>query len=278
MYNATVELLRARDDARILRVVPDGPKLRYHAGQYGSLGLRSERASDQLIKRPYSLASSLIDGATGALIDPAETPHYEFYINRVAGGGNGREPLTPKLFALKTGDRIFCGQKMVGYYTLDHVPGDRHLLFVDAVTGESANNALVTQALRDARPIRICQILAAPEGWQSLYASEHLALMARCPSYRYRVIAGRSYRPLEAEVAEWLRDPARAEQDLGFPLTPERCHVLLCGDPAMIGAPTKQGAWRYEHQRQGLVPLLTAAGFTVSTRFKAGTITHEAYW
>ncbi len=276
LYNATVTVLKERPDARVIRVVPDGAAMRYQAGQYGSLGLQSDRNPGRLIKRPYSLASPIVDSATGALVDHSETGHYEFYFNRIPAA-NGRESLTPKLFALKTGDRIHCGRKITGYYTLDQIPRDRHLLFVDSTTGESANNALINQALREKWPARICQLSAGPDGWRSLYEAEHAALMARMPAYRYHAIAG-SYQALESKMAAWLRDPGLAEEALGFPLAPERCQVFLCGDPQMIGAPAKQGAWRYQHAEQGLIPLLTAAGFTLSTRFKQGTIAHEAYW
>lgn len=277
LENATVQIVRTRPDARIIRVVSDGPKARYLPGQYGSLGLPSATQPGRLIKRPYSVSSSILDLATGALIDPDVVSYYEFYVNRV-DAATGRESLTPKLFALRDGDRIFCGRKIVGYYTLHAVPMDQHLLFISTTTGESANNAMVNQALRERPSVRVCQVLVTTNGWRSLYTEEHAALMRREPRYRHVPLHVDSYAVAEARLGRWLRDGSHAQDELGFALDPARSHVFLCGDPALIGAPTKQGAWRYEMPTSGAIPTLTASGFALRTRFRPGTVDYEAYW
>jgi len=276
--NATVEVVTSRETERIIRVVLDGSKIRYLAGQYGSLGLGSDRQPTTVIKRPYSLSSSIVDLQTGALIDHQDAPYYEFYFNRVANGV-GREQLTPKLFGLQSGDRIFCGPKIVGYYTAEHVPaGTSAVLLVGSTTGESANNALVNYLLRERQGIRICHVTAGPEGWESLYRAEHEFVMARWFSYRYQTVCSSSYRVIEERLASWLRDPGVSTQELGFVLRPETTHVFLCGDPAMIGAPKKKGAWQYETPVHGLIALLRRAGFALCTRFARGQVDYETYW
>jgi len=278
LYNATVTCVRDGADARVIHVVPDGPKVRHVAGQYGSLGLRSDVDPTRLIKRPYSLSSSMLDLTTGQLIHQQETPYYEFYFNRVDLTTRTREPLTPKLFTLQRGARIFCSQKIVGYYTLQDVPRDRHLLLIDSVTGESANNALVAQALRERPGVRVAQLLIANNGWRSLYEEEHAALMRRYATYRYLTVCVDSYEAAETRLMAWQQDGPRAQAELGFALDPRSCHLFLCGDPALIGAPTKHGAWRYDVPTNGLIPILTARGFTLHTRFRPGTMDYEAYW
>ncbi|PIQ83375.1 MAG: hypothetical protein COV75_07815 [Candidatus Omnitrophica bacterium CG11_big_fil_rev_8_21_14_0_20_63_9] len=275
--NATVHIVKARLDARVVRVVPDAPKVRYLPGQYGSLGLPSATLPGRWIKRPYSVSSSILEVATGTLIDPEAVSYYEFYVNRV-DAGKSAEPLTPRLFTLNDGDRIFCGRKIVGYYTLHAVPPQRHLLFVSTTTGESANNAMVNQALRERPGVRVCQVLVAVNGWRSLYAEEHAALMRCEPRYRYVVLQVDAYAAAEARLGAWLQDARCAADELGFVLDPAQSHVFLCGDPALIGAPTKQGAWRYERSQHGLIRPLTAAGFSLRTRFQPGTVDYEAYW
>ena len=278
LYNATAELVRDGGDARVIRVLPDQPKGRHLAGQYGSLGMPSEVHPGRLIKRPYSLSCSMINLETRQLIDAQETPYYEFYFNRVTPRLAGPESLTPKLFRLRSGDRIFCGRKITGYYTLQDVPAGRHLLFISTLTGESANNALIAQALREGRWGRISHLLVGTNGWRSLYEAEHDALMRAMPTYRCRTLRVETYAAVEARLAEGLRDAARAEDELGFALDPARSHVFLCGDPALIGAPAKQGAWRYVTPTHGAIPILTAGGFSLRTRFKLGTIEYETYW
>ena len=279
LSNATVEVIKARPTERVIRVVPDGPKIRYVAGQYGSLGLGSDRQpTTTVIKRPYSLSSSIVDLPTGALIDHQEVPYYEFYFNRVENG-LGHEPLTPKLFGLRNGDRIFCGSKIVGYYTAEHMsPDTSAVLLIGSTTGESANNALVNHLLRERQGIRICHVTVGPGGWESLYRAEHEFVMGRWPSYRYHTVCGPSYRLIEGRMAGWLRDAEASTQELGFILQPETTHVFLCGDPAMIGAPKKKGGWKYESPDHGLIALLQRAGFALCTRFARGQVDYETYW
>lgn len=277
-YNATVHVLKARDTERIIRVIPDGPKSRYLAGQYGSLGLGSDQHPATLVKRPYSLSSSIVDLQTGRLIDHHDVPYYEFYFNRV-DSGLGREPLTPKLFGVRSGDRIFCGGKIVGYYTAEHVPpGTSTVLLIGSTTGESANNALVNHLLRERHDVSICHVTVGPTGWESLYRAEHECVMAQRPSYRYHTVCGSSYRVIEECLTRWLRDAKASTQELGFVLRPETTHVFLCGDPTMIGAPEKKGGWRYETPNEGLIALLRQGGFALCTRFTQGQVDYEVYW
>lgn len=229
-------------------------------------------------KRPYSLSSSIVDLKTGALIDHDEVPYYEFYFNRVEERA-GREQLTPKLFRLQSGDRIFCGSKIVGYYTASHVPmGTSSVLVIGSTTAESANNALINHLLRERRDLRIGHVTAGPEGWESLYRAEHEFLMARGFAYRYHTVCGSSCRLIEARLASWLHDPEVAMAELGCVLRPEATHVFLCGDPTMIGAPKKKGGWQYETPDHGLMALLRGAGFSLCTRFARGQVDYETYW
>ena len=58
--NATVKIHRSNSNCSIFRVHPNSPIRRFKPGQYGSLGLISN-AGDKLIKRAYSISSSIID-------------------------------------------------------------------------------------------------------------------------------------------------------------------------------------------------------------------------
>ncbi len=116
----------------VLQVTPDQPLPPFKAGQYTVLGLpgsapRSGYADPEdppldpakVIKRAYSIASSSLEGT-----------YLEFYIALVRTGA-----LTPRLFALQPGDRIWLGTKIVGMFTLDDVPAERQLVFVATGTG-----------------------------------------------------------------------------------------------------------------------------------------------
>ena len=101
----------------ILQVVPDGWNYPdYVPGQFALLGLFGSASRcalaepeippadpDKLIKRAYGIASS-----------PANREFLEFYVALVPGGA-----LTPRLFNLKIGDRIWLSQKAAGKFTYD---------------------------------------------------------------------------------------------------------------------------------------------------------------
>lgn len=58
-------------------------------------------------------------------------------------------------------------------------------------------------------------------------------------------------------------DPATYEAVVGAPLTPEECHVFLCGNPAMIDA---------------VEALLVERGFATDTHEQRGNLHFERYW
>ena len=108
----------------ILRVAPDGWDLPdFESGQYVVLGLppSSSRSplsipehyppeEDKLIRRAYSIASSSV-----------QHEYLEFYINMVSNGA-----LTPRLFNLEVGDRLWISSHVTGMFTLAEVPPDKN--------------------------------------------------------------------------------------------------------------------------------------------------------
>ena len=278
MYNATAEVLRETPQARVIRVRPDRPKHSHLGGQYGSLGLASAADPAKLVKRAYSIAHPVLDPETRELVSLDDTDWLEFYFNRVEPAA-GREGLTPKLFALKTGDRLFCGEKITGHCTLERVPRERDVLFVSTTTGEAAANSILADFLAQGRPGGACSLVLGDAGWESLYSASHAALPAAFPRARVvTVSAADAVARAEALLAGALADADASRRAFGFALAPAKTHVFLIGDPAMIGAPRKLGAWRTEAAGGGLLPLLSEKGFTPATRFKEGDIDHESYW
>ena len=109
----------------ILRVVPDGWQVPdFTAGQFAVLGLPGDAprfegaapeenapAPDKLLKRAYSIASA-----------STQKEYLEFFVALVPTGG-----LTPRLFALEAGDRLWLGPRGSGRFTLDAAPADADL-------------------------------------------------------------------------------------------------------------------------------------------------------
>src|SRR5262245_370710 len=162
-YNGTVVFLdKIHSDLMVMRVRPDFPRPPHEPGQYCTLGLgyweprvegcQSETLRPEeltkVVRRAYSISSS-VEAEPRKLYDPDASDWLEFYIVLVRENIDGRVPaLTPRLFALKEGDRIQIGEKMAGHYTLEPVrPGDT-VVFLSTGTGEAPHNYMLWELLR----------------------------------------------------------------------------------------------------------------------------------
>ena len=269
-------MVTSNGEARVIRVYPDTYKMKYKPGQYGSLGLESQKNSEKIVKRAFCISSSMVNVSNGELIDHDNIDYYEFYFNKVPK--NNREQLTPKLFDLITGDRLFCGEKIVGYYTTDNLKDGMNVLLLGTTTGESPNNSIVTELLLHEKASRICNVVIGPPKWESLYMEQHQALMTLYNNYLFRIIHTERMSDLENMIASALDDEDYSIDNFGFNLNYKSSHVYLSGDPAMIGAPKKKGRWEYDHSKSGAIPILTSNSFEISTRFKPGKVEYECYW
>ncbi len=276
IYNASVNIIYSSDEARVIRVYPDAYKMKYKPGQYGSLGLESQNNPNKILKRAFCISSSMIDSSNNKIINHDNIDYYEFYFNKVLN--TGKEQLTPKLFGLRNGDRLFCGEKIVGYYTTDNLKADMNVLLLGTTTGESPNNSIVAELLLDGRALNICNVTIGPPNWKSLYMEEQQILMNLYDNYFFRTINTQKISDLEIMIASALADEDHSTSYFGFNLNPKSSHVFLSGDPAMIGAPIKKGRWEYEHSTGGIIPILTSYGFEISNRFKSGNVEYECYW
>lgn len=263
--NATVTLRNEINHGLlVLQVTPDGELTPFKPGQYTVLGLpgsspRSVYADpedppadpDKMIKRAYSIASSSLEGE-----------YLEFYIALVRTGG-----LTPRLFALKEGDRVWLGKRIVGMFTLDDAPAGNHLVFVATGTGLAPYLSMLRSAYEfDAdRTTVVCH--AARVSWDLGYRSELEGMAARYPNFHYLPIIDEIDRDpnWQGEVGFVNRfvEEGTIVELLGHELDPANTSVFLCGNPLMI---------------DGMMQLLANAGFTKHTRKQPGSLFVEEYW
>jgi len=296
-YNGTVVYLhRAHSDLMMLRVKPDSPRHAHQPGQYGTLGLgyweprvegcqlESLKPEDlpKIVRRAYSL-SCPIEGHTGELYDPSETDWLEFYIVLVRENVDGRVPaLTPRLFALKEGDRIQIGEKITGHYTLDAVkPGD-NVIFLGTGTGEAPHNYMLWELLRRGHTGKVLSACCVRYSQDLGYLTTHRRLMGRYPNYKYLPLTTREATATRKVYIQDAITSGELEEQLGATLDPAATHVFLCGNPKMIGVPVRDketGALTYP-QPQGVIEILEARGFRAdvsATKFK-GNVHFEEYW
>ena len=166
-YNATVTSLRkVRSDLMVMRVRPDFPRPAHKPGQYSTLGMgfwepripdvQSEVLAPgderKLARRAYSISCSVLDDHH-ELLDIDRTDWLEFYIVLVRESGKKLGPaLTPRLFLLREGDRLYLGEKITGHFTLDPVKPEDNVVFLATGTGEAPHNYLVWGLLRRGLP------------------------------------------------------------------------------------------------------------------------------
>lgn len=297
-YNATVaSLKKVHSDLMILRARPDTPRGVHKPGQYSVLGLgyweprfpgsQEEDLRDgeevKLARRSYSISCSILDDR-GDLLDPSRMDWLEFYIVLVRKSEKGTPPaLTPRLFLLGEGERIYVGEKITGAYVLDPVGPDDTVIFLATGTGEAPHNYMLWDLLRRGHRGRILSACCVRYRKDLGYLAIHEELMRRHPHYTYLSLTTRE--PGNAGQKVYIQDliaSGELEKHLGQSLDPQRTHVFLCGNPRMIGVPDKDrdtGKLLYP-QPPGVIELLERRGFRtdVPSQKIKGNIHYEEYW
>jgi ferredoxin--NADP+ reductase len=238
-----------------------------------------------VVKRAYSICSPMLDGR-GQLVRAEESTQVEFYITLVRYAPKHAPALTPRLFALSPGDRLFVGPHVHGHYTLRDVQPDEDVIFAATGTGEAPHNAMLVQLLASGHRGRIVSATCVRYERDLAYLATHRRLEQLFPSYRYIGLTTREPWNLDPSRADFagkshLQDlfaSGRIEQIGGTSLDPARTHVFLCGNPAMIGAPQHAHALRFYPRPTGMVEILEGRGFRLDEPGRPGNLHVEKYW
>lgn len=294
-YNATVVLLKHRhSDLVVMRVQPDAPAAAHKPGQYTTLGMghwepRAPGCQDEvpkpnedrkLIRRAYSLSCSVLD-ESGNLFDLVQQPWLEFYVVLVRESDKGPPALTPRLFTLKEGDRVFLGDKIAGHFTLDPVKPTDSVVFLSTGTGEAPHNYMLWDLLQRGHTGPIVSACCVRMKQDLGYLDLHRRLAERYSNYSYFPLITRE----PGQGKRYLQDLVESgelAQSLGGNWKPERTHVFLCGNPKMIGVPEKdkETGERTYPTPTGVIELLERRGFHSdhkATKF-VGSVHYEEYW
>jgi len=201
---------------RLMTLTIDAPVPPFEPGQFLNLGLELD---GRVVRRSYSIASA-----------PGEA--LEFLLTELAEGA-----LTPALFRLEVGAPVLVDAQAQGFFTLRWVPPAGDLWMIATGTGLAPYISMLRAGEVLRRFERIVVVHGVREAAQLAYAGE---IQQLCAAHPGRI----SYVPLlsrEEPAAGMLagRIPSaiqdgRLESAAGVELSPERSHVLLCGNPAMI--------------------------------------------
>lgn len=253
----------------------EGPKKDFEPGQFANLALmpppeviaaqaKAEEEGDapkrrrpgrvKLVRRAYSIASP-----------PSEKRWLEFYIVAVDEGA-----LTPRLFDLEVGDRLFMDNKIKGHFTLKDVPDGKNLVTVATGTGLAPFLSMYKQFKDTPGRFNKFVFIHGVRVEEDLGYREYLTQLAKDdPRVVYlpavsRAPQGSDYDGYRGRVTTMFSD-GTYEQATGNKLDPATDHVFLCGNPAMIDQLEKE--------------LVERDGFVVkSPRQKDGNLHFERYW
>ena len=262
-YNATiVSKILLTPDIMTLRVDTDEPRNEFSAGQYTVIGLygseeRSPNSTpevdpadpEKLIQRPYSIAS-----ATGQL------QQFEFYVSQVKSG-----QLTPRLFSLEPGDRIFVSKRIVGVFTLADTPENKDIVMIATGTGLAPYISFLRSYLVSRPESNMAVIQGAAKQWDLGYYSELSFLKNTFKNFLYLPTltdADETWNGHQLWI-EKLLDKKVLEDEGGIEIDPDKTHFFLCGNPKMVDNVSE---W------------LSQKGYTKHTRREPGALHIEEFW
>ena len=185
----------------------------------------------------------------------------EFYITLVRSGA-----LTPRLFELGIGDKIWMGKKAVGMFTLDEIDDSQNIVMVATGTGLAPYMSMLRSNVLS-RKGNIMVVHGAANSWDLGYSSELELLQSMFPNFYYHPTITEPAK----ENIEWKGDTrfiqniwesGIATEKWGMKPGPENTHVFLCGNPLMVKAMNE---------------VLGVDGFTVHKRKEPGQIHIEEF-
>lgn len=233
-YNATVVgKLMVTPDIMILRVNTDAPRDSFESGQYTVLGLYGKEARslnseeefkpsdpEKLIQRAYSIASHRAGGN-----------EIEFYISQVKTG-----QLTPRLFNLNVGDRMYISERIVGMFKLSETPANTNIAMIATGTGVAPYMSFLRSHIAERTQDKMAIIHGATHQWDLGYYSELSFLASTFPNLHYLPTVtepDETWHGHSLWIEEMLEQKVLSEK-AGIDFDPEKTHVFLCGNPNMI--------------------------------------------
>jgi ferredoxin--NADP+ reductase len=249
----------------IVRVRPDSGHIPdFKPGQFATLGLPRQPKQQEIellrkhgkeprvriTRRAYSIASTPGDD------------YLEFFVILVKEGR-----LTPQLWSVPEGGRLWMHEEIKGEFTLDAVPEGRDLVMVSTGTGLAPYLSMYRQ-FRNTNRWRTFTVINGVRHVCDLgYVEELNRYQEEDPNFTYiplvsRATAEDAWDGVHGRVNVLLEGDAY-EKITGRTLDPAQASVFLCGNPAMI-----------DDMEAELIKL----GFTVHTHDQPGNIHFERYW
>ncbi|MGJ3355079.1 ferredoxin--NADP(+) reductase [Providencia sp. Je.9.19] len=230
----------------LFSLVINAPIKPFTAGQYAKLALEID---GERIQRAYSYVNAPSDN------------QLEFYFVIVPNG-----KLSPKLAQLQPGDELQITDEATGFFVLDEIPECQNLWMLS--TGTAIGPFLsILQEGKGLERFKNIVLLHAVRYHRDL---SYLPLMKKLEQqYQGKLqivtVVSREHAEgsLQGRVPTLIENHA-LEEAVGIPLSPDTCHVMLCGNPEMV--------------RDTRDMLKNSHGMVKHLRRKPGHISSEQYW
>ncbi|MEN8171479.1 MAG: ferredoxin--NADP reductase [Chloroflexota bacterium] len=247
-YNATVVgKIMITPDIMILRVNTDSPRDTFESGQYTVVGLygHEERSANSEAEHKESKPDKLIQRAYSIASHRTASNQMEFYISQVKSG-----QLTPRIFNLQQGDRLYVSERIVGMFKLSDTPPGMDIAMVATGTGIAPYISYLRSHIAENQNINMAVVHGATHQWDLGYYSE-LSFLASTFANFY-------YFPTLTEPDEtwqgyglWIEELLEQNillKEANIAIDPNKTHFFLCGNPAMASGTS---AWlsQYEYTK-----------------------------
>jgi ferredoxin--NADP+ reductase len=260
-YNATVVgKIMITPDLMVLRIKTDEPRTEFQAGQYTNIGLLASELRSQnsvmaidtlkdtdLIQRSYSISSA-----------NHETQNFEFYISQVKSG-----QLTPRLFNLYQGSRMWVDKKIFGIFQLNQTPKECNIVMIATGTGLAPYISFLRSHMRDNMNTKMAIFHGAAYPWDLGYLSELSFIQNTFPNFHYMPTLLKpdpGWNGLTGYIEKHLDSGILEEK--GIIVDPEKTHFYLCGNPKMV---------------ESVCAFLEKRKYTKHTKKKMGSLHVEEY-
>ncbi|MEZ6197286.1 MAG: ferredoxin--NADP reductase [Planctomycetota bacterium] len=249
----------------LFRLRPEGWELPlFRAGQYAMVGLPGSAprhpaaeaepeppAADKWIKKAYSISSAA-----------TEHGEIELYVVMVPTG-----QLTPRLFALEAGDRLFLLPRFLGDFTLE-APDDARVVLIGTGTGLAPLVSMIRTHAHRHCARRYVLFHGVRTSAELGFREEMEALAAERDDFAYVPCIDQPERDPEwSGLRGWVQDhwsSGGLDAALGGPPSPADTHVFLCGNPRMI---------------ETMKALLLETGYSLhSKKHPEGQVHVESFW
>ena len=283
-YNATITKWDSiNDHLAILHIKPDNHFTEFKAGQFLTIGLYNfenpkidKHSEEKLIRRAYSVSSPILN-IDDELHDYQYADYYELYVILVDDG-----ELTPKLFNLREGDRLFLVEKALGHYVMPkEMKKEDTIIFASTGTGLAPHNAMLVDMLKKFHDGQIIVFDSVRYDVDLGYRKLLKKLHEKYENLNYiPVVTSKMEAGKKVYIQDFFKDDL-LEKQYGISIDPSSTHVFCCGNPNMIGAPrinkeTGEATFPIEG---GLVELLMKKyGLTIHSRTEGGNIHFEKYF